>query len=254
MTLSYPYLLLLLAVSFLLATCEAVVKPNPAGERFLDENSKQPGVVTLESGLQYKVLKQGTGLYRVKNEDQDVKVNWLGYQLNRDPFPILGDEKTNTIDPAGLIPGWRDALLLMVEGDMWEVYIPPEMSKQLGTDVTGDVLIFEIELVEIVGEKVAIYTCTWGDDGSPSEGCDEKEQAYMSKTKEWTFFKVESEVQRLQKVLVDGGNKMKKDTKEWFGSRLYLLHQMREKELLSSRNSNNDPTVAHEASNSEGEL
>mmetsp|Transcript_57319 Transcript_57319/g.86543 ORF Transcript_57319/g.86543 Transcript_57319/m.86543 type:complete len:261 (-) Transcript_57319:34-816(-) len=256
----HPSILLLLVVFvlFLSTACEAAVKPNPASQRFLDENAEKPGVVTLESGLQYKILKRGTGNYRLKDEDQDVKVNWLGYKINRDPYPIIGDEKTNTIDPAGLIPGWREALMMMVEGDFWELYIPPQLSKQLGTDVTGDVLIFEMELVEIVGEKVAIYTCqiSGSDDDSAnegSEGCSEKEQAYIAKTHEWDSPKVEAELQRLEKLLNQGGHKMKADAQEWFGRRLYILRQRMEKGLTSNSNSG-DPTATNTASNSEGEL
>ncbi len=122
------------------------------GESFLAENKKKPGVVTLPSGLQYKVIKEGTG---PKPTPKDTVVcNYRGTLINGKEF----DSSYKTGQPAQLllsqfIPGWIEALQLMSVGSKWELYIPSNlaygeraMSADIGPNTT---LVFEVELLAI---------------------------------------------------------------------------------------------------------
>jgi len=124
-----------------------------AGEKFLEENKKQEGVVTLPSGLQYKVIKQGTG-DKPKATDQ-VRCHYHGTLIDGTVF----DSSVRRGEPAvfpvnGVIQGWVEALQLMPVGSKWTLYIPYEMA--YGTRGAGQsippyaALIFEVELLEIV--------------------------------------------------------------------------------------------------------
>lgn len=123
-----------------------------AGEKFLAENAKKKGVKTLESGVQYKVLKEGKG--EIPTATQKVKVHYEGRLLNDtifdssykrgEPTEFRGDQ---------VIKGWTDALTHMPVGSIWEVYIPQELA--YGETKQGEIdpfsmLIFKIELIEIV--------------------------------------------------------------------------------------------------------
>jgi FKBP-type peptidyl-prolyl cis-trans isomerase FklB len=123
------------------------------GQRFLEENSKKEGVVTLESGLQYKIITEGNGL-RPGVED-NVEVFYHGYLLNGREF-----DGTDIIRPPAvlkvnqLIKGWTEALQLMPVGSIWEIYVPSDLA--YGEKGSGSVipphstLIFELELVSIL--------------------------------------------------------------------------------------------------------
>merc|ERR1712066_730817 len=87
-----------------------------------------------------------------------------------------------TFAPNQVINGWTEAMQLMVEGDKWEMYIPSELGygdsgspPKIGG---GDVLVFTMEIVKILGDKVPAITC----DPVSKEGCDEKEAKYVDKT------------------------------------------------------------------------
>ncbi|MBQ8055754.1 MAG: FKBP-type peptidyl-prolyl cis-trans isomerase [Paludibacteraceae bacterium] len=132
---------------------EAGKEAKDAGEKFLEENKKQEGVVTLPSGLQYKVIKQGTG-DKPKATDQ-VRCHYHGTLIDGTVF----DSSVRRGEPAvfpvnGVIQGWVEALQLMPVGSKWTLYIPYEMA--YGTRGAGQsippyaALIFEVELLEIV--------------------------------------------------------------------------------------------------------
>ena len=131
---------------------ESAEKNKKAGETFLTENQKKEGVVTLPSGLQYKVLKEGAG-NTAKATDQ-VKVNYKGTLIDGTEF----DSSYKRGEPAvfqadKVIAGWTEALQLMKEGSKWEVYIPSNLA--YGERGAGPIigpnstLIFEIELLSI---------------------------------------------------------------------------------------------------------
>jgi FKBP-type peptidyl-prolyl cis-trans isomerase FklB len=122
------------------------------GEEFLATNAKKEGVKTLPSGLQYLVLKEGTGK-RPEATDQ-VEVHYHGTLLDGTVFNSSVDRGTPlTIPVNGVIPGWIEALQLMKEGAKWKVFIPSKLAYQkrgsppkIGPNET---LIFEIELLHV---------------------------------------------------------------------------------------------------------
>jgi FKBP-type peptidyl-prolyl cis-trans isomerase FklB len=122
-----------------------------AGQKFLDENKKKEGVVTLSSGLQYKIVKEGEGA--VPSETDKVTVHYTGTLISGKVF----DSSVQRGKPAqfpvnGVIPGWTEALKLMKAGSKWMLYIPPQLAYGeqgvSGID-PNSVLIFEVELISI---------------------------------------------------------------------------------------------------------
>jgi FKBP-type peptidyl-prolyl cis-trans isomerase FklB len=127
-----------------------------AGEDFLAKNAKAEGIVTLPSGVQYKVLKEGKGA--IPSDTSLVKVNYEGKTLEGKVF----DSSYKRNEPATfsanqVITGWKDALTHMPVGSVWEVYIPQELAygeRQQGTDIKPfSMLIFKIELLEVNPKK-----------------------------------------------------------------------------------------------------
>jgi len=123
-----------------------------AGKKFLAENAKKEGVVTTESGLQYKVIKSGDG--PTPGPEDTVTTHYRGTLIDGREF----DSSYSRGQPAsfpvkGVIAGWTEALQLMKVGDKWEVYIPSDLA--YGAAARGDViqpnstLVFELELLEI---------------------------------------------------------------------------------------------------------
>ncbi|MBQ6378252.1 MAG: FKBP-type peptidyl-prolyl cis-trans isomerase, partial [Prevotella sp.] len=121
-----------------------------AGEKFLAENAKKEGVKTLPSGVQYKVIKEGTGA--IPSDTSLVKVNYEGRLVNDTIF----DSSYKRGEPAmfranQVIKGWTEALCHMPEGSIWEVYIPQEQGYGERAQNKIDpfsTLIFKIELLE----------------------------------------------------------------------------------------------------------
>jgi FKBP-type peptidyl-prolyl cis-trans isomerase FklB len=123
-----------------------------AGDDFLAANKNKPGVVVLPSGLQYKILKEGTGPKPAATDT--VKANYRGTLINGTEFDA--SEKHGgplTIPVNGVIKGWTEALQLMPVGSKWELYIPSDLAygaRGAGGDIgPNEALIFEIELVSI---------------------------------------------------------------------------------------------------------
>ena len=121
-----------------------------AGEKFLAENAKKEGVKTLPGGVQYKVLKEGTGA--VPADTSLVRVHYEGRLLNDSVF----DSSYKRGEPAlfranQVIKGWTEALCHMPAGSIWEVYIPQELAYGERAQAKIDpfsALIFKIELIE----------------------------------------------------------------------------------------------------------
>ena len=132
-------------------------KNKKEGEAFLAENKKKEGVVTLPSGLQYKVIKEGDG--QIPKGTDKVTVNYRGSLLDGTEF----DSSYKRNEPAtfpvkGVIPGWQEALQLMKTGSKWQLFVPAGLA--YGERGAGNVigpsstLIFEVELLSI-GEQVS---------------------------------------------------------------------------------------------------
>lgn len=129
-----------------------------AGEKFLAANKKKPGVVTLPSGLQYKILVKGNGAKPGK--DDQVKVVYEGRTIDGKVFDSTARHGTesDTFGVGRLIKGWTEALLLMPVGSKWEIYIPQELAygaRGAGNDIAPySPLIFTLELQGIVPTAV----------------------------------------------------------------------------------------------------
>ena len=127
-----------------------------AGEDFLKANAKKEGVVTLPSGLQYKVLKEGKGA--LPKDTSRVKVHYEGRTIDGKVFDSSYKRGEATDFRANqVIPGWTEALTHMPAGSTWEVYIPQELAygeRQQGADIKPfSTLIFKIELLEVDPKK-----------------------------------------------------------------------------------------------------
>ncbi len=132
---------------------ETAEKNEAEGKKFFEANAKKPGVKVLPSGLQYKVIKEGTG-ENPKATDK-VKVKYKGTLINGKEFDST--EKYGgqplTIGVGNVIPGWSEALQLMKVGSKWEIYIPAKLGygdRGAGPMIPpGSALIFEVELLGI---------------------------------------------------------------------------------------------------------
>jgi len=127
-------------------------KNKKEGEVFLAENEKKEGVKTLPSGLQYKVIKPGSGK-KPKAEDL-VTVHYRGTFIGGAEFDSSYRHGKPATFPANrVIPGWTEVLQLMEEGAKWEVFIPSKLAygeQGAGNDIGPNAtLIFEIELVSV---------------------------------------------------------------------------------------------------------
>jgi FKBP-type peptidyl-prolyl cis-trans isomerase FklB len=131
-------------------------KNQKEGEAFLAENKKKEGVITLPSGLQYKVIKAGSG-NKPKATDT-VTVHYQGTLINGTEFDSSYRRGQPVSFPVnGVIPGWTEALQLMETGAKWQIVIPSNLAygdrgagPQIGPNAT---LIFEIELISIQEPK-----------------------------------------------------------------------------------------------------
>jgi len=128
-------------------------KAQSEGKAFLEENSKQAGIVTLPSGLQYEIMSEGTGA--TPKASDSVKVHYHGTLIDGKVF----DSSVNRGEPATfgvtqVISGWVEALQLMPVGSKWKLFIPSELA--YGAQGAGQAiaphtaLIFEVELLDII--------------------------------------------------------------------------------------------------------
>jgi FKBP-type peptidyl-prolyl cis-trans isomerase len=121
------------------------------GEAFFAENLKKEGVVTLPSGLQYKILTKGEG--KIATLEDTIVCNYRGTLLDGTEIDSSYRRKEQTAAPVkGLIPGWSQALQLMPVGSKWQIFIPPQLAygdKAAGPIPPNATLIFEVELLSI---------------------------------------------------------------------------------------------------------
>ena len=126
-----------------------------AGIKFLAENAKKEGVITLPSGVQYKVIKEGTGV--IPTDTSLVKVNYEGRLINDSIFDSSYKRgSTTTFRANQVIKGWTEALCHMPAGSIWEVYIPQELAygeREQNIIKPFSALIFKIELLEVNPKK-----------------------------------------------------------------------------------------------------
>ena len=122
------------------------------GEKFLTENAIKPGVNVTQSGLQYKVLQEGHG--QIATKDDEVEVKYEGKLVNGTIFDssYQRNPQTTKFKPTQVIKGWTEALTMMPEGSIWELYIPQNLA--YGERGAGEIppfstLIFKVEVVKV---------------------------------------------------------------------------------------------------------
>ena len=128
-----------------------------AGEKFLAENAKKPGVKVLPSGLQYKVITEGNG--EVPKASDEVEVIYEGRLIDGTIFDSTKKHgtKSDKFKAGNLIKGWTEALTTMPVGSKWQLYIPQELAygaRQAGQIPPYSTLVFDLELVSIVKPEV----------------------------------------------------------------------------------------------------
>lgn len=166
-----------------------------AGKKFLDENKGKDGVITLPSGLQYKVLREGRGMDHPK-VGTPCECHYKGRLLDGTEFDSSYKRGSpTTFAPNQVIKGWTEAMQLMVVGDKWEMYIPYNLA--YGEDgrppkIPGCAcLIFVMEILKIKGDSVA-HSKWDGVDWTPEQLAlwEEKDEASLvswreAKEKQW---------------------------------------------------------------------
>ena len=143
------------------ATQEAAQKNAAEGEKFLAENKTKPGVKATASGLQYKVLKEGTGAS--PKETDTVVTNYRGTLINGTEFDSSYKRNEPVTFPVnGVIKGWTEALQLMKKGAKYQLFVPAGLAygaRGAGQDIGPNAtLIFEVELVDVKPAPAASAT------------------------------------------------------------------------------------------------
>ena len=211
---------MLRALLLLLIHCLALAVPDQAGIEFLAENAKKPDVITLPSGLQYKVLTKGEGKHH-PTPDSPCLCHYEGRLISGKVFDSSYKRgEPTSFAPNQVISGWTEAMQLMVEGDKWEMYIPSELAygeAGAGADIPGGAtLIFIMELQKISGDKVPALRC----DVVSGADCSDKETKYVTKMKGKSIGDQKKELDRLNGML---GQKMTSDLQDWIKRRIYIL-------------------------------
>src|SRR6185503_13850649 len=128
----------------------------PEAKAFLANNAKQPGVVVLPDGLQYKILHSGPTTGSKPHINDEVKINYEGKLIDGKVFDSSYERGQPAAMPLNrLIKAWQEALPMMRPGDVWMLYVPPELG--YGAEGAGDgaipggaALIFKIELIDFL--------------------------------------------------------------------------------------------------------
>ncbi len=123
-----------------------------ANQQYLATNAKKPGVMVLPSGLQYRVVKSGSG--RTPGPNDVVTVAYKGARIDGYVFDQTKPGETRNLPVRGLIPGWQEALSLMKEGDEWELVLPSSLGYGPMRTADGQIppdqtLVFDLQLIAI---------------------------------------------------------------------------------------------------------
>ena len=138
-------------------TVQNPAEPFNKERAFLEENAKKPGVIRLNSGLEYEILEEGDASGPSPGPTDFVTVNYRGTRIDGSEFDSsYARNQAATFAVNAVIPGWTEALQLMKRKSKWRIVIPSELA--YGTNGAGSLippnstLIFEIELLDIVTE------------------------------------------------------------------------------------------------------
>ena len=122
-----------------------------ANREYLAANAKKPGVIVLPSGLQYRIIKSGSGQTPTANDD--VQVAYKGTMVDGLVFERTKPGETKILPAGKVIPGWKEALSMMKEGDEWELVIPSELAyceNRTESIPSNQVLTFDMQLIAVV--------------------------------------------------------------------------------------------------------
>lgn len=139
----------ILLLSFSLPAFAGDISPQ-ANQEYLDANANKPGTVVRPSGLQYRVVKTGTG--KTPGPNDTVTVAYKGALVDGYVFDQTKPGQTHDLPVAKLIAGWQEALSLMKEGDEWELVIPASLgygTQGAGTVPSNQTLIFDMQLIAV---------------------------------------------------------------------------------------------------------
>lgn len=121
------------------------------GAAYLAENRTRDGVQTLPSGVQYRIIKKGTG--KIPGDQSSITCFYRGTLLDGTEFDGTEPDKPATLKVSQLIAGWKEALKLMPEGSKWEIFIPSQLAygeRGVGNDIgPNETLRFEVELLTV---------------------------------------------------------------------------------------------------------
>lgn len=116
------------------------------GERFLAENATRPGVVTTESGLQYRIIEPGND--RRPGPKDEVTCHYTGRLVNGNEFDSSGDEPA-TFRLDGVIPGWAEGFQLIGEGGRIELFVPHQLAFRNRGPLAHRTVVFDVELISV---------------------------------------------------------------------------------------------------------
>jgi len=126
-----------------------------AASTFMAKNAKAPGIITLPSGLEYRIVRSGPATGPHPAPGDEIKVDYAGSLLNGDVFDTTKTQGAPAVMPLqDLVPGWMQALPLMRPGDEWILYVPPELG--YGPEgrppvIPGNsVLVFDLQLRDVL--------------------------------------------------------------------------------------------------------
>jgi FKBP-type peptidyl-prolyl cis-trans isomerase len=125
-----------------------------ANEEYLATNAKNPAFVKLPSGLRYRIIKSGSG--QTPTADDTVTVAYKGTLVDGYVFEETKAGETKNLPAGKVIPGWKEALSLMKEGDEWEIVIPSELAygaARTEAIPSNQVLTFDMQLIAVARSR-----------------------------------------------------------------------------------------------------
>jgi FKBP-type peptidyl-prolyl cis-trans isomerase FklB len=210
---------------------------NEFGIKFLEENKEKEGVITLPSGLQYRILHAGDG-HDHPTADSKCMCQYAGRTAQEFPggkkFDFSYGAEPREFAPNQVIGGWAEAMQLMVEGDKWELYIPSELGYgESGSppDIgAGDVLVFTMEILQINGGRKPADKCNV----ATLDRCTDRQVEFLKTWRAQANFEHFEELTRLQGVTQHAGEgnlaatHKNEEQNAWLNSRIKMLEKMKD--------------------------